>query len=548
MKPLRFLFALSLALISRVALFAAPAEIKGTVELPQAVSPSTIEVSLSSISAMSPAKTVVKGIDGKFVLPAVQAGLYKLWVMSPGMLAAELPVVVVDKDKTMRVAVRLTAYPYLAEFNQVEFLSKQLDGGKPTAMTKKPDGTFEIELTAAADTVAYQLTKITSDGRTLNGTQSDYFVSDGGGDFYSVIRTTKGQPVKIVFDPKKIVRLENPAGSVWDKEHAYLGTINELATRSEAAERKATKEYLTAQARGESMAGFKFNFGTLPAELKGIVGNTKNPLPLRQYAMLVKLGLDAYTKLENSEPTKGVLELIPVTSPMWALGASRVTRAFKTLPESEPTLREMVEKNPDRSVQAGALIVLCRSAKQKNDLEAQQSIYDKLKTNYSDLREVKIAMMQLNPNEEVAVGKPVPEFSVELLGEKKTVSRSSMLGKYYLIDFWAVWCGPCVAELPKLHVVYEKYKGKKGFEVLSLSFDNKKEDIEKFRAEKFKMPWQHTFIEGGFNAPLSKSFEVLGIPKPILVDDKGMIVAMSPDLRGEALEKTLEKFLAEKSN
>jgi hypothetical protein len=62
------------------------------------------------------------------------------------------------------------------------------------------------------------------------------------------------------------------------------------------------------------------------------------------------------------------------------------------------------------------------------------------------------------------------------------------------------------------------------------------------------MPWLHGFLENGFENALSKRFEVVGIPKPIFVDDKGNIIATESDLRGENLDKTLAKHLDEPKN
>jgi len=90
---------------------------------------------------------------------------------------------------------------------------------------------------------------------------------------------------------------------------------------------------------------------------------------------------------------------------------------------------------------------------------------------------------------------------------------------------------------------YDKLKGRKGFTVLSMALDPSEEVVKKFRGKKFAMPWNHTVLTGIFNDPVCKTFEVAGVPKPILVGPDGMIVATEPDLRGEELEKTLEKFL-----
>lgn len=53
----------------------------------------------------------------------------------------------------------------------------------------------------------------------------------------------------------------------------------------------------------------------------------------------------------------------------------------------------------------------------------------------------------------------------------------------------------------------------------------------------------HVFSEGVWESEAAKAFEVSGIPKPILIDPNGKIVALEEDLRSDKLEKTLERFV-----
>ncbi len=95
-----------------------------------------------------------------------------------------------------------------------------------------------------------------------------------------------------------------------------------------------------------------------------------------------------------------------------------------------------------------------------------------------------------------------------------------------------------------LHKAYDRFEDH-GLIILSLSFDQQPEDVEKYRKGEWAMPWLHAFLEGGFQHPISKEFEVWGIPKPILIGPDGTILA-TEGLRGDQLEVTLARHLGER--
>jgi thiol-disulfide isomerase/thioredoxin len=134
------------------------------------------------------------------------------------------------------------------------------------------------------------------------------------------------------------------------------------------------------------------------------------------------------------------------------------------------------------------------------------------------------------------VGKPIDiKFSAV---DGREVDLQSMKGKVVLIDFWATWCGPCMAELPNVKAAYEKLHAK-GFEIIGISVDRERDALEKVVSDR-KIAWPQYFEEGGNK--FAEKFEIVPIPTMWLVDKKGNLRDLNA--RGELPEK-VEKLLAE---
>jgi thiol-disulfide isomerase/thioredoxin len=134
---------------------------------------------------------------------------------------------------------------------------------------------------------------------------------------------------------------------------------------------------------------------------------------------------------------------------------------------------------------------------------------------------------------------------MEVAGMKtdgKEFDLAKLKGKVVLVDFWATWCGPCIAELPNVESAYKKYHGK-GFEVIGISLDRPGDDekLTKFM-ENRKTPWGCITIED--SKKLADKYEVNAIPYPVLVGADGNIVSLRA--RGPQLERLLERLLNEK--
>ena len=120
----------------------------------------------------------------------------------------------------------------------------------------------------------------------------------------------------------------------------------------------------------------------------------------------------------------------------------------------------------------------------------------------------------------------------------------SYRGKVVLVDFWATWCGPCVAELPNIQATYNKYR-KKGFDVVAVSLDNDRRALERFVRER-SFPWVQIVdnaprSKDGGQLPLSNRYNISSIPTAFLVDRDGKVVSTSA--HGEELHRLLKQLL-----
>ena len=141
------------------------------------------------------------------------------------------------------------------------------------------------------------------------------------------------------------------------------------------------------------------------------------------------------------------------------------------------------------------------------------------------------------------LGKQSPKFETTSL-DGKPVRLEDLAGKVVMLDFWATWCGPCVAALPKISATAKKYEDK-GVVFYAVNQQEEPSIIKEFlAAQKLNVP-----VALDLEGKLGAAFAVEGIPQTVIIDKNGKVQVVhvgAGENIGEELAKELDAVLAGK--
>jgi len=167
------------------------------------------------------------------------------------------------------------------------------------------------------------------------------------------------------------------------------------------------------------------------------------------------------------------------------------------------------------------------------------------------------------------IGKAAPDFKADFALNGKVQNLADLKGKVVLLDFWAVWCGPCVATFPHLRDWTSNYKDK-GLVIVGVTgyyerfgFDKEKGKLTKATDKLTKEQEQdmlkdfaahhklgHLLLSLGKEEKqkLYEDYKVTGIPTAVVIDRKGVVRLVkvgSGEENAKSIEAEIKKLIAE---
>jgi len=160
------------------------------------------------------------------------------------------------------------------------------------------------------------------------------------------------------------------------------------------------------------------------------------------------------------------------------------------------------------------------------------AIEDRILKDHSSPQLVK--MIEGDRRQRDKVGRPFELSFTDAIGGK-SVSIEGLRGKVVVVDFWATWCDPCIAEMPKMKAIHARYKDK-GVEFVGVSLDRENDlaKLKRFVADN-AVPWPQFFEGKRFESDLVRAWDIAAIPTVFVVDREGKLASVKGVLGLEAI-------------
>ena len=482
---------------------------------------------------------------GQFAFTLDEPGGYGLYATGVHHETLQMPLILTDQ-KRVELHIRLQANEFALSPDTLYVVSAAHD--EAVQMQHQQHGMYTVRLDAYADTIAYRIrygyeaSEWRSD-KTMAGTMQDRLIFDDSGpfwdsesDYLSVVDVAGDPFVDITYDLSVLPQHE----------------LSPSVTSNPPVVARIAQVYFEVEDRGRRIdydSNF-LDFMNAASRERGAVRRQivleQDPLVRQWYLLRYFDDLPATLWPRHGRRlAREALESISPDSPLWSyeawspVGASnlmyRISRRLKGQELLRAYVRQVIEKHPDPDVRAQFLDHGMYYAHREGDEKTKWLYYSMLQDSYPDTRQAESARRNFDQDRQLQAGNPVPQFSfVSFDDPTVTITNVNFRGQVYLLDFWGTWCAPCIKEIPHLEEAYDTYSDS-GFEILSVAFLDDPVDIKQFRENRYSMPWLHTRVAREDDRSIRELFELTSFPRPILVDEDGIILATDDELRGSKL-------------
>lgn len=122
----------------------------------------------------------------------------------------------------------------------------------------------------------------------------------------------------------------------------------------------------------------------------------------------------------------------------------------------------------------------------------------------------------------------------------RLVSASALSGRIVLVDVWATWCAPCLADLPLLKALHSSYPD--DVTIVGINADSVPARDLRLWLSRRQITWPQLFDGRGVDGPVLDRLAVTSLPRTFLFNRDGTLVSV--DLRGDALGSAITSLVA----
>lgn len=493
--------------------------------------------------------------NGKFRMEIDQPGMYDVYMYGAGHKTAQEQLFFGSTDVAdTRIRLQPATLPDETDTAEVVVAAdNESDERNRYQMDKMNDGQYTATIPGSEDSLFFYI-ELQSPEVQIAPPAYDRYVPDSQRSpradethpFFAVAEAPETGEIEITFDPDDFYPQSIPPEiSMGDEAETHTAIYEEIIGNYIEPVETAVQKISENPERKLSEADLSDDFDEIREAIDRKEGFARKLLIANYFNLPVPRALHPDP---NPEYLDILLHEVPPSDIVWTTdyrlimvleeAASQLDRRS----EAEDYISQIYQTTPSEDLQAHILAHRLFEADRNNEEGNIRSYYDELAANHPEHRLTKAAEKQYGPDRTIQTGNELPGFEVTSLDEPETTySKQSLKGTTYLMDFWATWCGVCIADRPYLEELYQNYKDD-DFTIVSFSLDNAREDLMQFREEEHAMPWKHTFVEGGTNSELTQQFEVRGTPMLILVDEDGIIQTQGR-IKGEQLDEAVSEIL-----